>query len=434
MTTTLIIAGITAALMVLSVLLKPYIYVKKLKIGLYWIICAAGAAAMLLSGRLSVADAWSGITAPTAVNPLKILALFISMTLISVFLGDAGFFDVCADKVFRSAGGSQFKLFLTLYAVVAVLTVFTSNDIIVLTFTPPICMFAAKAKVSPLPYLVGEFVAANTWSMMLIVGNPTNIYLAGSAGITFAEYFSVMWLPAIGGGVASLAAMLLVFGKKLREPLCGGESAGNKTVTFRKIPLIVALIHLIVCIVMLAVSYYIGVEMWIICVVLAASLMAFNLIYDLVIQKSVRPVMQSVKKAPYELIPFVLSMFVIVLALSECGFTSLAANCLSSGKKIDGATFSFLSALTSNALNNIPAAVLFEKITAGGNLAAVYGAVIGSNVGAYITPVGALAGIMWTNILGEYRVKMNFIKFTSVGLAAAIPTLLVASLMLLIVL
>lgn len=34
MTTTLIIAGITAALMVLSVLLKPYIYVKKLKIGL----------------------------------------------------------------------------------------------------------------------------------------------------------------------------------------------------------------------------------------------------------------------------------------------------------------------------------------------------------------------------------------------------------------
>lgn len=78
--------------------------------------------------------------------------------------------------------------------------------------------------------------------------------------------------------------------------------------------------------------------------------------------------------------------------------------------------------------------MLFEKITAGGNLAAVYGAVIGSNVGAYITPVGALAGIMWTNILGEYRVKMNFIKFTSVGLAAAIPTLLVASLMLLIVL
>lgn len=127
-------------------------------------------------------------------------------------------------------------------------------------------------------------------------------------------------------------------------------------------------------------------------------------------------------------------MFVIVLSLSECGFTSLAARYLSSGKKTDGITFSFLSALTSNALNNIPAAVLFERITAGGSTASVYGAIIGSNIGAYITPVGALAGIMWTNILGEYRVKMNFLRFASVGVAAAIPTLLVSSLMLLIVL
>lgn len=434
MTTTLIIAGITAALMVLSVLLKPYIYVKKLKIGLYWIICAAGAVMMLLSGQLSVADAWSGITAPTAVNPLKILALFISMTLISVFLGDAGFFDVCADKVFRSAGGSQFKLFLTLYAVVAVLTVFTSNDIIVLTFTPPICWFAAKAKVSPLPYLVGEFVAANTWSMMLIVGNPTNIYLAGSAGITFAEYFSVMWLPAIGGGVASLAAMLLVFGKKLREPLCGGGSAENKPVEFRKVPLIAALVHLVACIIMLAISYYIGVEMWIICVVLAASLIIFNVVYDLITQKSVRPVLRSIKKAPYELIPFVLSMFVIVLALSECGFTSLAANCLSTGGKIDGVTFSFLSALTSNALNNIPAAVLFEKITAGGNPCGG----VRRNYRQQRRRVHNACRRACRHYVDQYSGRIprenELSKIHVGGLAAALPTLLVASLMLLIVL
>lgn len=420
--------------MVFCVLLKPYIYVKKLKIGLYWMVCVAGAAVMLICGCISLSDAWQGITAPTAVNPLKILALFISMTLISVFLGDAGFFDACADKVFRSAGGSQFKLFLTLYFVVATLTVFTSNDIIVLTFTPPICMFAAKAKVSPLPYLVGEFVAANTWSMMLIVGNPTNIYLAGSAGITFSEYFSVMWLPALGGGLTSLAAMLLIFGKTLRTPLQKPDSAEQSGVKCRKVPLVAALVHLVVCIVMLAISYYIGVEMWLICVALAVSLTLFNVVYDLITEKSVRPVFRSLKKAPYELIPFVLGMFVIVLSLSECGFTSLAARYLSSGKKTDGITFSFLSAITSNALNNIPAAVLFERITAGGSTASVYGAIIGSNIGAYITPVGALAGIMWTNILGEYRVKMNFLRFASVGVAAAIPTLLVSSLMLLIVL
>ena len=389
---------------------------------------------MLAFNRLSVQKAWEGITAATAVNPLKILALFISMTLLSVFLGDAGFFDVCADKVFRSAGGSQYKLFITLYAVVAVLTVFTSNDVIVLTFTPPICMFAVKAKVSPLPYLVGEFVAANTWSMMLIVGNPTNVYLAGGAGINFAEYFAVMWLPALAGGVTSLLVMLAVFGKTLKKPLQKPETEKVEAVGCRKIPLVVALLHLIACIIMLALSYYIGVEMWIVCVALAASLTLFNLAYGLIKEKSAKRVWQSLKKAPYELVPFVLSMFIIVLALSECGFTSLAARYLISGKKSDGISFALLSALSSNALNNIPAAVLFEKIISGASNAAVFGAIIGSNVGAYITPVGALAGIMWTNILGEYRVKFNFIKFVSVGIAAALPTLAASALALFITL
>ena len=59
--------------------------------------------------------------------------------------------------------------------------------------------------------------------------------------------------------------------------------------------------------------------------------------------------------------------------------------------------------------------VLFERIIDGGSLAALYGAVIGSNIGAFITPVGALAGIMWNKILGEYGVKLPFIKSPNVN-------------------
>lgn len=58
---------------------------------------------------------------------------------------------------------------------VAILTIFTSNDIVILTFTPFICYFSKNAKINPIPYLVAEF-AATTYSMMLIIGNPTNIY------------------------------------------------------------------------------------------------------------------------------------------------------------------------------------------------------------------------------------------------------------------
>ena len=80
----------------------------------------------------------------------------------------------------------------SLRSLVSVLTVFTSNDIIVLTFTPFICHFAKSARIDPLPYLVSEFVAANTWSMALIIGNPTNIYLMSGTGISFLSYTAKM--------------------------------------------------------------------------------------------------------------------------------------------------------------------------------------------------------------------------------------------------
>ena len=61
-----------------------------------------------------------------------------------------------------------------------------------------------------MPYLVGEFVAANTWSMMLVIGNPTNIYLASACGIEFGEYVSVMWLPTLLAGLVALFGLWLV--------------------------------------------------------------------------------------------------------------------------------------------------------------------------------------------------------------------------------
>ncbi len=422
---TVAIAGVTAIAMVISVLTKPYIKLKKVQLGLYWIICLIGAIMMLLLGRIDLSSVIDGITANTSVNPIKILTLFLSMTLLSVYLGDAGFFDYVADTVFVKSKGGQMRLFLILYVVVAILTIFTSNDIIILTFTPPICIFAKKAKISPLPFLFGEFIAANTWSMALIIGNPTNIYLAQSFGINFSEYLSVMILPAIVGGVTGLLALLLIFRKQLKEPIAKQkQEKSTKYPRIAKVPMLVSLTHLLVCIVLLALSDLIGMEMYLICLVLAISLTLFNAVYYLITFHSARPVVNSLKKEPYELIPFVLSMFVIVLALKNSGVTDLLNNLLVSGQTKDALSFGVLSTISANLLNNIPMSVLFEKIISSSSMPAVYGSIIGSNVGAFLTPVGALAGIMWSKILKKYDIEMSFKKFVLYGSAVAIPTLL----------
>ncbi len=430
---TIIISALTVLAMASAVLVKPYAQIKRFNIGIYWVVCLVGASLLIATGCIDIGSVWAGITANTSVNPLKILTLFLSMTLLSVYLGDAGFFDYVADGVFRKLKGSQLKLFLALYAVVSILTVFTSNDIIILTFTPAICLFAKKARISPVPFLVGEFIAANTWSMALIVGNPTNVYLASSQGIGFSEYLSVMALPAVVGGLTGLAVLLLIFYKQLKRPMENGDFAGKSkanigatagTVKLEKPTMFVAIFHLLFCIILLSIADFIGAEMWLICFLTAVSLSIFDLVYDLIKFRSARPLVKSIRKAPYELVPFVLSMFVIVLALKQNGVTDMLSDIFITGDKADELHIGIISAMASNFLNNIPMSVLFESIVSGAGAPAVYGAIVGSNIGAFITPVGALAGIMWNKILARHEVKLPFVKFVLYGTVVAIPTIL----------
>ncbi len=430
MTLSLIICSITVIGMVLSIIFKPYIAIKNFKIGLYSVVAFLGALLCIVTGTLPFKVAFQGITENSAVNPLKILTLFISLSLISIYLGDSGFFTMIAQKLFEKNKGGVFKLFCALYACVSVLTLFTSNDIIILTFTPLICIFSKKAKISPLPFLFGEFIAANTFSMGLIIGNPTNLYLAGSSAVTFIEYIKVMFIPTIVSGVLTFFALVLIFRKQLfRVKLT--PSSEHRVVPVRKTPMILSLIALLLTIILLSLSDILGLEGYLICLATFLALTTSLLITEVIKHKSCMGVIHSLKKAPYELIPFVLSMFVIVLALDFSGVTKIIGDKLITNTKLDGLTFGALSALSSNLLNNIPMSVLFEKIVSGSSVYALYGSIIGSNIGAFISPVGALAGIMWSKILSGEGVKISFLKFVALGVFPALVALLSASLVLL---
>lgn len=416
----IVILGITCALIVLSVLFFPAVKIGKFSISLYWVIALLGAAATLISGGVSLSEAAEGLTADSAMNPIKILILFISMTLISVFLDGAGFFKYLAGKTLKIAGKSQYRLFFALYIAVGVLTVFTSNDIIILSFTPFICYFARGAKISPTPYLFTEFVAANSWSMLFIIGNPTNIYLASSFGITFVEYFLVMALPTLAAGAVSLGALFVIFRKKLALPITCGK---NEFKISDKPALILGAVHLGACTVLLVIGSYIGVDMWLAAAGAAVSLFACYLVLSLVRRRAPSLLPSTLKRAPVQLIPFVISMFVLVLSLEKCGASEAISGALSNINPVF--SYGISSYLACNLINNIPMSILFSSVIGfGGGLSAVYAAVIGSNLGALLTPIGALAGIMWSGILHSNGVKFSFADFIKAGAATSIPALL----------
>jgi arsenical pump membrane protein len=53
----------------------------------------------------------------------------------------------------------------------------------------------------------------------------------------------------------------------------------------------------------------------------------------------------------------------------------------------------------------------------------LFAAVAGSNIGAYFTPVGALAGILWMSLLSRYGVKVSFCGFLRYCAPVAILTM-----------
>lgn len=424
MLTSIIIFAVTVVAMIASILFFPALRIKNFTISLYWVIALVGAAVLLIVKHQYLPDVGRSLIANTPINPLKILVLFICMTVLSVFLDELGFFRYLASFVLRRAKSGQMKLFVYLYITVSVLTMFTSNDIIILSFTPFICYFSKNAEIDPIPFLAAEFVAANTWSMALIIGNPTNIYLATANGIDFLQYLKISILPTLAAGVVALGMLLLLFFKKLRAPI-GGTA---QQVTLEDKPLLwVGLGHLAVCTVMLAISSYINIEMWFVAACAVVSLVVCNLVISIIRKQPPKILARCVKRVPYELVPFLLAMFSMIVVLENEGVTGEIANLL--GTNLTVIKYGVASFLSANVINNIPMSVLFSSIIGASQAdaaSAIYATVIGSNISAFFTPIGALAGIMWSSILNAHGYKFSYLSFLKMGICIAVPTLFAA--------
>lgn len=425
MVPTIIISSVTFILVILSILLFPHIKIGKIKLDTYWMIALLGAIILLAFSFAPIKEVGNQLISNTAINPLKILILFFSMTMISIVLDELGLFRYLASLASKNAKGNQYILFLILYLLTSILTIFTSNDVVILTLTPFICFFAKRSRINPIPYLVAEFVAANTWSLMFMIGNPTNIYLATSSGITFIDYFKVMAVPTITAGLAELGLLFLIFFKQLRQPLLSNE------VVYQiedKVPVIVGLIDLFICLVFLVISSYLHLEMWLISAICAGTLLIFMFIYSIFKKTNIVHVGETMKRLPYQLIPFFISMFVIVVALNEQGITQSLAKFL--GDKNTIWIYGYASFISSNLINNIPMSILFTNLTASlsetAYLRGVYASIIGSNIGAFLTPIGALAGIMFSGLVNDNNVRFTFLDFIKYGAIISIPVITIA--------
>lgn len=433
MTLTLILSLLGIVGMFICVLKYPVIKVFKFKIDSFFVPLLIVAITLLVLPIFDKSDFFDILFSNNSLNPLKILVLFICVSVLSIFLDETGFFEYIANVFIRKYKQSQIKLFIVLYLLISVLTIFTSNDIIILTFTPFIIHFCRNGNINPIPYLVMQFVAANTYSMVLPIGNPTNIYLSSIFSIDFFDYIVKMVVPTLFCGISSLVVLVIVFNKQLKEKI---EVFDNDVINLKNKPLcIVSLVHLVLTIFLLAVSNYVGLEMWLICFVFSFSLLIIFFCCA-VYKNDFNYIKSGLKRIPYNLIPFILSMFTIIMALDSFEFFKEIyelLNVFSNGKYLS-IVYLVASTLFCNIVNNIPMSLAFGSILSNSaNLDLVYATIMGSNLGALFTPIGALAGIMWIRMLKDKKVNYSFASFMKNGFIITFVLLFVSSISLLII-
>ncbi|MEG2688332.1 MAG: ArsB/NhaD family transporter [Clostridia bacterium] len=400
--------------------------IKKIKIHLYWIVPAICALVLLSVGEVSWAQFGEHLTNASNMNPLKVLALFLSMSALSVFLDQAGLFRYLASRALKSASASQIKLFVALYFVIAILTLVTSNSTIILTFTPFICYFAKNSGINPIPFLFTEFVSANTWSMFFLIGNTTNTYIASAFNISFIEYTAMMALPTIFASITSFAILFLMFKKDLKQPL----SAAQLDVEIKNKPaLIVGVVGMTVCTLLLIISSYIGLQMWLISLICASTVMIVGTICYLCKKQGLKKIGKTLRRMPWHLAPFLLSMYVIVMSLDNSGVTDIISKTVFNNN-LPILTFGGLSALVSNFMNNIPMSILFANILlpleGKALVGGIYATVIGSNLGNMITPIASMSAIMFRSVIKHKHVTFTFLDFVKKGFWLATTTLFAA--------
>jgi arsenical pump membrane protein len=409
----------TLLVMILSLFFFPKLTYRGYKIQSYWLIAIAGAIGVLFFQSWRQAFILAAIFGDGAINPLRMLSLFFALTILATYLDEVGFIRYLAYQAMHIAKKNQRRLFFIWYACIALATIVTANDIVILTLTPFIIYFSRHTKVSPLPYLVSQFVAANTWSMLLIIGNPTNIYIASMFDVNFIAYMKVMIFPTIITGFTSMVLLYALFHRYLKTPLLRPEMVINPPHASYRI----GLAMLVLAMVMMALAQSIQIPMDTIAIIGAVSLVGLISIFY-----PRQPYLRlTLMHLPYPLLPFLLSMAILVAGINTVGWSDAFSQFLDQLPPIFN--YGVTSFLFSNIMNNIPMTLWFVDLIQASqqpHLPAIFATIIGSNLGALLSPIGALAGLMWLHILKEKQVDFGLRQFLFYGVIVSTTLLLVS--------
>ncbi|MNK03146.1 Arsenical pump membrane protein [compost metagenome] len=402
-----------------------------------------GALILILVGAVSYKHILEvfGIVSGAAVTILSTIVM-------SIILESIGFFRWVAFNLVERARGSGIKLFWLILLLCFLMTLFFNNDGSILITTPIIIQIANILELKPkqkISYLLSGALIATVSSAPIGVSNLANLIALRIVGLDLNQYTVMMFVPSMMGILCISALLYLYFQRDIprkisknpiryslqpgKHPLLHNHEIDNQ-VDWWLFRVCIGIVVFIRGGFFLAEDLGVPIELVaLIGVVLMIAVRWYRT------KKGLRDVMT---KTPWHILLFAFSIYVIVNSLHRAGMTEWLITLLQPFAEKSEASLiaasGLMLTLLSNLVNNLPSVMIGTFAVTDMGLEqqplqlAYLANIMGSDIGALLTPVGTLATLLWMYILKNNHIHISWKQYMKVTIIV-IPIGLIVSLM-----
>ena len=375
-----------------------------------------GAAVLVAFGLLSWRDAVAA-----AAKGTDVYFFLIGMMLLAEVARQEGLFDWLAAHAVRHAKGSARRLFLIVYAVGTLVTVFLSNDATAVVLTPAVYAAATAARVEPLPYLFICAFIANAASFVLPISNPANLVIFGAHMPPLGQWLYQFLLPSMASIFVTYVALRFTqrhaLGQKIAEsvemkPLSVGGQCVAIGIGLTAAALLAAS----------AIDRQLGLPTFIAGTAVAVVVLLIG-------RRAPWPVLRDVS---WGVLPLVAGLFILVESVEQTGVLRVMARMLHDAAAVSPRETAVgagaIVAFASNLLNNLPTGLVAATVSQNADvpLQVTGGLLIGVDLGPNLSVTGSLATILWLIALRREGEAVTAWQFLKLGIIVMPPALLAA--------
>lgn len=376
-----------------------------------------GAVAMVLFGVLSFDEAIRAIDFNT-------IMLLLGMMIIISTLELDGFFVWIATRTLAIAK-TPLRLMIVLTFTTGVASAFLVNDAVVLLFTPVIIGICRKLRVNAVPYLIAEILASNIGSAMTITGNPQNMLIGISSGISYLRFLLYLMPVSILGLVVIVLIVKWFYRSDFTaqfpvipaaELVTAEKETDQAAFNYRSMRFSIPIFALVI--VMFFLSHRL---------LLSIPLIALTGASLILLLGRIKP-SNVIRQVDWVLLLFFASLFIVVRGIEKTGLMDTVLGSVKLTETAGGlAGLHLVSLVVSQVVSNVPFTVVMLPLMKAADSEFLWLALASaSTLAGNATIIGAMANLIVIETAESRGIRIKFMEFFKIGIVVTVVTMILS--------